>query len=76
LALLQENSGTEVAKLPDMVYTILLMEKEATKRPGAPGTEQMNPLAIIDIAGDEGGFVSGNADLKVVEKLYLPLFVG
>jgi hypothetical protein len=51
------------------------MEKEDAKRPEAPGTELMNPLAELDIAGDEGGFASGNANLKVIENLYLPLFV-
>jgi hypothetical protein len=54
LALLQENSGAEVAKLPDALYKILLMWKEDAKRPEAPGTELMNPLAELDIAGDEG----------------------
>ena len=39
LALLHINSGTEVVKLPDALYKILLMEKEAAKRPEAPGTE-------------------------------------
>ena len=48
LALLQVNSRTEVAKLPDASYKILLMEKEDAKRPEAPGTELMNPLAVLD----------------------------
>ena len=49
VALLLENSGTVLAKLPDALYRILLMVKEAEKRPDAPGTDRMKPLADKDI---------------------------
>ena len=45
VALLLEKSGTVLAKLPDALYKILLMEKEEAKRPFAPGTDLMKPLA-------------------------------
>jgi len=45
VALLLENSGTVLAKLPDALYRILLIVKEAEKRPDAPGTDLMKPLA-------------------------------
>lgn len=38
-----------MAKLPDALYKILLMENEDAKRPAAPGTERMNPLAELGI---------------------------
>jgi len=46
VALLLENSGTVLAKLPDALYKILLMVKEAEKRPDAPGTDLMKPWQI------------------------------
>jgi len=49
VALLLENSGTVLAKLPDAWYRILLMVKEAEKRPAVPGTDRMKPLVDKDI---------------------------
>ena len=44
VALLLTNSGTVLAKLPDALYKILLMVKEA-KHAASPGTDRMKPLA-------------------------------
>ena len=54
-----------MTKLPDALYKILLIEKEDAKRPLAPGTVLMNPLAVLDICDYgrslvmEGTFVRG-----------------
>jgi len=49
VALLLEKSGTVVPKLPDKLYEMLLMVKEAEKRPAVPGTDRMKPLVDKDI---------------------------